>query len=106
MWRGYEEALGSYGLAMVERWCSLGRSDTCAATIVADLAAAGVRSPRPQAKLPERGVPPWLGDEAVHRSHRSALVRKDPEHYRPHFPDVPDDPPYVWPVTKESLGRS
>jgi hypothetical protein len=33
----------------------------------------------------------------VHDSHRSALVRKDPGHYRPLFPDVPDDLPYVWP---------
>jgi hypothetical protein len=39
------------------------------------------------------------GDDAVHRSHRSALVRKDPEHYRPRFPDVPPDLPYVWPAS-------
>ena len=41
----------------------------------------------------------WLGDPAVHRSHQSALVRKDPDHYRPLFPDVPDDLPYVWPAS-------
>jgi hypothetical protein len=34
----------------------------------------------------------------VHRSHRSKLVQKAPEHYRPLFPDVPDDLDYVWPV--------
>jgi hypothetical protein len=38
-----------------------------------------------------------LGDEPFHRSHRSALVRKDPAYYRPLFPDVPDDLEYVWP---------
>ena len=42
-------------------------------------------------------LPPWLGDAAFHRSHQAALVRKDPEHYRRFFPDVPDDLPYVWP---------
>ena len=42
---------------------------------------------------------PWLGDPAVHRSHQSALVRKNPDHYRPLFPDVPDDLPYVWPLS-------
>jgi hypothetical protein len=99
MWEGYEEALGAYGLAIVAEWCRLGRSDTCAATITADLATAGVRTPRRQEELAAAGeLPPWLGDEALHRSHRSALVRKDPEHYRPLFPHVPDDLPYVWPV--------
>jgi hypothetical protein len=42
-------------------------------------------------------LPPWLGDEAFHESHRSALVRKDPEVYADLFPGVPDDLPYVWP---------
>jgi hypothetical protein len=44
-------------------------------------------------------VPPWLGDPDVHRSHRSALLRKDPDHYRALFTDVPDDLAYVWPVS-------
>ena len=39
-----------------------------------------------------------LGDPLFHRSHQSALLRKDPSFYRPLFgPDVPDDLPYVWP---------
>ena len=25
-------------------------------------------------------------------------MRKEPDHYRPLLPDVPDDLPYVWPV--------
>ena len=28
---------------------------------------------------------------------------KDPDHYRPHFPDVPDDLPYVWPVRSPAV---
>jgi hypothetical protein len=48
-------------------------------------------------------LPPWLGDEAFHLSHRSALVRKDPDHYRPLYPDAPDDLPYVWPVPKPEV---
>lgn len=47
-------------------------------------------------------TPPWLGDEAFHRSHQSNLLRKLPEHYGPLFPGVPDDLPYVWPQPKES----
>ncbi|ACU96618.1 MSMEG_6728 family protein [Saccharomonospora viridis] len=99
MWAGYEEALTRYGLTMCEVWRAQGRADTCARKMVADLASAlGIRVVRDQATLAvANDLPPWLGDEEFHRSHRSALVRKDPEHYRPLFPDVPDNLPYVWP---------
>jgi hypothetical protein len=103
MWQGFEEALGSYGLTVCRVWVESGRADTCAATITADLEAAGVTALRGQAALADAGaLPPWLGDEAFHRSHRSALVRKDPEHYRAMFGDVPDDLEYVWPVRRVS----
>jgi hypothetical protein len=99
MWQGHEEALGCYGQAMVRSWLALGFGDTCEATILDDLAAFGVPPPRAQAELAAAGeLPPWLGDEALHRSHQSALVRKDPVFYGPRFPGVPDDLPYVWPV--------
>lgn len=99
MWKGYEEALGRYGLVCCDVWTERGFGDTCAVTIAADLAAVGVTHFRTQAELEAAGdLPAWLGDEAMHRSHRSSLLRKDPEHYGPHFTDVPDDLPYVWPV--------
>ncbi len=98
MWEGHEEALGAYGMAIVRRWCELGFGDTCAATIQADLATAGVSTIRSQSRLAEAGeLPDWLGDERLHRTHRSALIRKDPEFYRPEFPEVPDDLEYWWP---------
>lgn len=98
MWRGHLEALGAYGVAVVATWTAEGRADTTAATMAADLARAGVERVRTQQELAEAGaLPPWLGDEALHRSHRSNLVRKDPDYYRPFFPDVPDDLPYHWP---------
>ena len=104
MWKGFEEALGRYGIVCCEVWTELGFGDTCAATIATDLRTAGVTQIRSQAELAEIGaLPPWLGDEDVHRSHRSALVRKDPEHYRPLFPDDPDDLPYVWPVRSPAV---
>ncbi|HEX6151656.1 MSMEG_6728 family protein [Nocardioides sp.] len=99
MWRGHLEALGRYSLTCCEVWVQLGHGDTCAATLGTDLASAGVARIRTQSELAEAGaLPPWLGDEDFHRSHRSSLVRKDPAHYRPLFPDVPDDLPYVWPA--------
>lgn len=99
MWGGRLEALGSYTLAVVDVWTETGRADTTRGSVLADLAGAGVDEVRGQAELADAGaLPAWLGDEAFHLSHRSALVRKDPEHYRPMFgDDVPDDLPYVWP---------
>jgi hypothetical protein len=104
MWRGFEEALGRYGFACCEAWTELGFGDTCAATIAADLRTAGVESVRTQDELVRAGaMPAWLGDPALHRSHQSALVRKDPEFYRGRFPGVPDDLPYVWPVRSPTV---
>jgi hypothetical protein len=102
MWKGYEEALGAYGIAICAEWCRRGKQDTCDVKIRADLTTAGIPKVRTQRQLQRaKRLPPWWGDEAVHRSHRSSLLRKDPEHYGPQFePDLPDDLDYVWPVRK------
>jgi Pyrimidine dimer DNA glycosylase len=98
MWKGYEEALGRYGLTMCDVWTDQGFGDTCATTIAADLAAVGVERIRSYDELEAAGaLPPWLTDAELQRSHRSALVRKDPEYYGPLFPEVPPDLPYHWP---------
>ncbi|MFD0688217.1 MSMEG_6728 family protein [Actinomadura fibrosa] len=101
MWAGYEEGLVRYGLDICARWCELGRADTCAGTLAADLTSAtGLKEVRRQAELAEAGeLPPWLGDPDFHLSHRSALVRKDREFYGALFPGTPDDLPYVWPAS-------
>ena len=110
MWEGFEEALGRYGFACCSAWTDLGFGDTCALTIGADLRAAGITTVRTQPELAAAdALPPWLGDETLHLSHQSALVRKDREHYSTMFPDVPDDPDdpddmaYVWPVRSPSV---
>lgn len=99
MWTGYEEALVRYGLEICAAWCAAGHADTCATTLRADLTRTrAITEVRDQPTLGAHAdLPPWLGDAALHRSHRSALVRKAPDHYRPLFPDVPADLPYVWP---------
>jgi hypothetical protein len=99
MWAGYEEALVRYGLDVCAVWSEPGRADTCAASLIGDLVAAcGITAVRGQKALAGAGeLPPWLGREDVHLSHRSALLRKDPDFYRPVFGDLPVDLPYVWP---------
>lgn len=88
MWRGHPDALAMYGVIICREWLSRGYRDTCLAKIEATLPSTG-----------KSEMPPWLCDTAFHRSHQSNLVRKKPEHYRLYFPTVPDDLPYVWPVS-------
>jgi len=106
MWAGYEEALVRYGLIVADVWTATDRADTTAATLTTDLAAAcGITEVRDVAALRAAGdLPPWLGDEAFHRSHQSALIRKDAALYGPIFGDVPPDLPYVWPPSDRPNG--
>lgn len=106
MWRGHEEALASYGLSCCQVWTDRGFADTCAGTIGAELASLGVTRVRTQAELAAAGaLPGWLGEDAVHRSHRSSLIRKDPGHYAAQFPGTPSDLPYHWPVRSAGGSR-
>lgn len=91
MWRGHESWLGSYSRAICDEWTSRGYRDTCRDKINAILHEHfDTISRRPE----------WLGNEALHRSHRSNLVRKLPEFYAPQFETgLPDDLPYIWPVS-------
>ncbi|WP_432945434.1 MSMEG_6728 family protein [Kribbella sp. CA-253562] len=100
MWAGYEEALVRYGLEICAAWTATGRADTCELTLLTDLkTGCGIALPRSQQELAATGdLPPWLGDEEFHRSHRSALLQKDPAYYAPLF-DEPTDLPYVWPAS-------
>ncbi|TFV62026.1 hypothetical protein E4P41_08465 [Geodermatophilus sp. DF01-2] len=99
MWRGRTPALVAYGLAMVRVWRKRGFADSTH-TLIAEFApdVVGV----PQEELARAGMlPSWVGDEALHLSHRSNLLAKEPDFYRPRFAPVfgtePEDLPYVWP---------
>ena len=94
MWRGFVPALVAYGLACVDEWAARGHADSTRAAL---LEFTGGTEPDWDELHDTGGLPPWVGDEAFHLSHRSALVGKDPQHYRPLFGDIPDDLPYVWP---------
>lgn len=91
MWRGYEAQLCEYGLVVCDVWTSRGYRDSCAGKINKHLewATAGEYNM-------ER--PFWFGDDIFHRSHQSNLIRKDEDLYRPLWPGVPNDLPYIWPV--------
>lgn len=55
----------------------LGKQRVECIQVVRGLAGAGVTAVRSQEELEAAGrLPPWLGDEEFHRSHRSSLLRK------------------------------
>ena len=91
MWVGYEGALARYGYVSCNIWSLRGFDDTLREYFLHVIRNAD-----------HTEMPPWFGYMPFHISHRSNLVRKDPQHYRRFYPDVPDDLPYFWP-TKSPL---
>lgn len=84
MWRGHSHALALYALAGLDELERRGRSyPHHRATFETFLV--GPDTP-----------PPWWGRADIHRSHQSKLISKNPAHYGPLFPGVPDNLPYVW----------
>jgi len=84
MWTGYENALVIYGVAICDEWIRRGYKDTCRDKILAYRKDSAVVVPR------------WLGEESIHASHRSNLLRKNPEFYGQYGWIEPDDLPYDW----------
>lgn len=84
MWRGHENALVQYGIAVCDEWIARGYKDSCREKI----AAYGCSAPLV--------MPSWWGREDVHSSHRSNLLRKDPVHYGQFDWGEPDNMEYVW----------
>jgi hypothetical protein len=90
MWRGHLPTLLRYQIAICSEWTSRGYKDTCLQKAVDSLE--GVEGLIATA-------PAWLGNEALHLSHRSNLLRKSPEHYAERFEEgLRQDLEYVWPV--------
>lgn len=87
MWRGHEQALVQYGIAMCKEWINRGYKDTMLERFMS------LRSDTSEIVLPK-----WHGNEEFHRSHRSNLLRKKPDFYRVHWPKENDNLQYVWPI--------
>lgn len=71
MWKGYEGSLLAYGQAICTEWRNRGYKDTLLDWFL----------DQQQARLPDNRDPPWLGNLALHASHRGRLLAKDPEWY-------------------------
>jgi len=94
MWKGYESMLLRYAFAICVEWRHhRGFNDTCWAKCV--------EFDNPLRPL---FIPPWLGDEDFHASHRANLLRKDPGHYLQFGWTEDPTMPYYWP-TKQNTER-
>ena len=83
MWKGFSDALAAYQNSMIAEWIDRGFNNTM--------------------ELAEHEeiykLPPFMGANKFHESHRSNLLRKDFEFYSKFGWNVPNNLPYVWPVT-------
>lgn len=93
MWSNHERWLARYGMLMCLEWITRGYNDTCYDKIHALSARFSILTFRP---------PEWLGRNDFHASHRSNLLRKDPQHYGQFGWREPPDLPYVWPVERRT----
>lgn len=85
MWRGYELALAHYMNYCILEWMGRGfKNNMYLVEILED------------PHLIE--MPPWLGSEEFHASHRSNLLRKDPVYYSQFNWVENPNIPYKWPV--------
>jgi hypothetical protein len=80
-WKGYEGALSYYGWIMCVEWIHRGFNSTIHEKFCPFLYGS---------------LPPWLGNEKFHKSHRSNLTRKYPEWYSKFWQEDPTLP-YFWP---------
>lgn len=83
MWRGYEEALKLYQNFTISEWINRGYKNNMSFEDVNESKVV---------------MPLWMGDERIHRSHRSNLLRKDFQYYSQYF-DEPTDIEYYWAVS-------
>jgi hypothetical protein len=111
MWTGHRASLMEYQDATCAEWERRGFADTCREKTLAVLAEPSLLMRRSLRTITgddlaayeagDRQPPPWFGRDDLHASHRSNLLRKDPEFYGALFPDTPEHLEYVWPVSAD-----
>lgn len=89
MWWGHEKALTVYGNHIIREWKHRGFKNSIQL---------------PSLTIMDEIVwPYWFWEGRVFASHRSNLLRKDPEHYGKFGWKEGPDLPYYWPVSKEDI---
>ena len=79
MWQEYPDALALYHNLCIDEWVARGYKNTM------------LYIPFDQMDMTH-----WLGNEQLHASHRSNLLRKDYDFYKKYGWQEPTDLPYIW----------
>lgn len=86
MWKGYEDALAKYYNTALQVWEERGGRNV-------------ILKPISTSEFPP--MPPWLGDERIHRGYRSQLLKKNPDFYCQYdWQERAGECEYLWPVPK------
>lgn len=91
MWDGFPIMLAAYHNAAIREWTSRGYTNNMPLIDTAQMQNNGMNSDAPW----------WNSSSEFHKSHKSNLLRKDPEYYSQFGWDVPDDLPYMWPTPQQ-----
>lgn len=79
MWQEYPDALALYHNLCIDEWVARGYKNTMS-----------------YIPFDQMDMPHWLGNEQLHASHRSNLLRKDYDFYKKYGWQEPTDLPYIW----------
>jgi hypothetical protein len=80
MWTGYKETLKAYKNAMIEEWINRGYKNNMRLD-----------------KIPDAiDYPPWLGNDDLHASHRSNLLKKNYKYYSQFNWEEEPGRDYIW----------
>lgn len=98
MWRGYEPALIAYAVAICWEWIERGYKDNLLPYFL-DMQIRGKKN----LISSTYDAPWWFNPDipishALIMSHRSNLIRKDPDYYSVKWPELDSDLEYVWPA--------
>lgn len=96
MWRGHAWWLLDYQDAITTEWTDVRgyRDSMWEKTLAVYNSVPWNPSTHGQYSVP----PPWLGDPKLHAMYQSVLVRKDPGHYGPLYPEADLDLELVYPL--------
>jgi len=103
MWVGHEDLLKVYMDYVLVEWISRGFKNTILFNHPGRTVSRHGDVLREHWMAARNRAPDWWGDERILASHRSNLLRKDPEWYGDFGWKEPSNLPYYWPVTKEDL---
>jgi hypothetical protein len=88
MWKYHINTLKLYHNIAIDLWIARGFKNTMKQYEISDIT------------VPI--LPAWFGNPAFHASHRSNLLRKNPEWYGQFGWTEPNDLPYIWPTKQDT----